>query len=311
MESIAVVGAGIVGLSTAHLLADQDYKVTIYTKDRVENTTSMKAAAIWFPYKVAPFDRVITWSKETWYYYEDVAEEQPDCGVRWVDFRIMDTPQQAEAWLSAVPTEAWKVLPRNDLPAGYEHGYIVNVPLIDTSIYMPHLVQSFLQKGKVVYTEINSLEDLTYMYDHVVNCTGLEARNLVDDRDLYPIRGQIVKLKSQANIHPMADDHGPNALAYIIPRSDGIICGGTAQKGNDDTSPDLGENSAILQRCRRMQPTLGNEIIQTIVGLRPGRSEVRLEDELDTNIIHNYGHGGSGFTLCWGCAYDVLAILQE
>jgi D-amino-acid oxidase len=48
------------------------------------------------------------------------------------------------------------------------------------------------------------------------------------------------------------------------------------------------------------------------VGLRPfRRSGVRLErDQLrdGRTVIHNYGHGGAGFTLSWGCAREVLDI---
>lgn len=53
-----------------------------------------------------------------------------------------------------------------------------------------------------------------------------------------------------------------------------------------------------------------------MVGLRPGRSSVRLEIEQYpinhkiVNIIHNYGHGGCGVTLCFGCAAEAVELVE-
>jgi len=56
----------------------------------------------------------------------------------------------------------------------------------------------------------------------------------------------------------------------------------------------------------------GRQVLDVLVGLRPGRPTVRLEAEQcgDSLVVHNYGHGGGGFTLSWGCAEEVLALIQ-
>lgn len=53
------------------------------------------------------------------------------------------------------------------------------------------------------------------------------------------------------------------------------------------------------------------------VGLRPGRTEVRIEAEKiciegkTLNVVHNYGHGGAGVTLCFGCAVDASNLVKQ
>ena len=92
------------------------------------------------------------------------------------------------------------------------------------------------------------------------------------------------------------------------------LLGGTAQ--SDDWSLELrdSDRETILQKCEAVWPELDrSKIIGESVGLRPSRSEVRLESEKinDTLIIHNYGHGGAGVTLSWGCADEVVSLIEE
>jgi D-amino-acid oxidase len=71
----------------------------------------------------------------------------------------------------------------------------------------------------------------------------------------------------------------------------------------------------ILEKCRLLEPALSQAaILGHAVGLRPGRREVRLELEWLAGgraVIHNYGHGGAGFTLSWGCAREVVELAIE
>ncbi len=308
--NVAIVGAGIIGLSTARILIDQGYRVHIYTKDPLEKITSMKAAAIWFPFKAHPRHKILAWSRKSLDYYR-IFSEDPASGVTWVEFWVLDTPQQAQSWLDAVPGSAVKVIPTNALPPAYHHGYIVEVPMIDTAIFLPFLYRKVLEEATLVIREITSLEELLSHHDVVVNCTGLEASKLTGDQRLYPIQGQIVKIEKEvANIRYMADDYGPNALAYIIPRHDCIILGGTAVDHAWNTVPDPEQSRAILQRCQAIHPGLKGRVIESVIGLRPGRDEVRLERDPALPIIHNYGHGGSGYTVCWGCAGEVARLVD-
>jgi len=100
--------------------------------------------------------------------------------------------------------------------------------------------------------------------------------------------------------------------AYLIPRRDCLVLGGSSKKNEFSTTPDADLSKKIIANCAKFQPTLKSSAIKrTMVGLRPGRPEIRLEKDPYLPIIHNYGHGGAGYTVSWGCAYEVLSILKN
>jgi D-amino-acid oxidase len=108
------------------------------------------------------------------------------------------------------------------------------------------------------------------------------------------------------------DEDDPAGVTYIIPRREDCILGGTADEDQWDTTPDPVIAESILRRCIAIEPRLADaEILEHTVGLRPGRDAIRLEreDRDGRVIVHNYGHGGAGVTLSWGCAEEVVALL--
>ena len=99
---------------------------------------------------------------------------------------------------------------------------------------------------------------------------------------------------------------------YIVPRKDATIIGGTFEEYETETITNSNILEGLHQQAISVFPQLKNTTIKgSWAGLRPYRKEIRLEKEPGQNIIHNYGHGGSGFTLAWGCAEEVLSILQH
>ena len=89
-----------------------------------------------------------------------------------------------------------------------------------------------------------------------------------------------------------------------------MILGGTATAGDDNIDPDPAVAAAIVERCARIEPRLlSARVIGHRVGLRPARPTVRLERE--GRIVHNYGHGGAGVTLSWGCARYVTTLIPS
>ena len=110
------------------------------------------------------------------------------------------------------------------------------------------------------------------------------------------------------------DEHHPGGRAYVHPRGQDCILGGTLDLGRWDTDVDEAEAEAILSRCRDIVPALADAtVLEHIVGLRPARPTVRLEEDLAPHaarVVHNYGHGGAGVTLGWGCAADVVTLLD-
>jgi D-amino-acid oxidase len=95
----------------------------------------------------------------------------------------------------------------------------------------------------------------------------------------------------------------------MFPHGDTVLLGGTEQHGDWSLDPDPGISRRILARCAAVEPRLaGAEILAERVGLRPARPEVRLEAERTDSgglLLHNYGHGGAGVTLAWGCAREI------
>ena len=163
---------------------------------------------------------------------------------------------------------------------------------------------------------INSFSELS-SYSAIINCTGLGARELAADPAMHAIRGHVLRVKAPwVKFHVEADiKENPNEPAYIIPNSNTVVLGGTKQVGDEDLTPRKEEREGILARCTAAIPSLAAaEVVAEWVGLRPGRNSVRLEVESRNGlppIVHNYGHGGSGLTLAYGCAIEAVDLIAE
>jgi D-amino-acid oxidase len=148
-----------------------------------------------------------------------------------------------------------------------------------------------------------------------INCTGLGARELVNDDSLYAIRGQIVRVARAGIEKFLLDEDEGRGVAYIIPRSDDCVLGGTAEDRCENTEPDAKTSKSIFERCAAIEPRLRDAMILShAAGLRPGRAAIRLEVETWASgkaLIHNYGHGGAGVTLSWGCAREVTKLAKR
>ncbi|MCB9637615.1 MAG: FAD-dependent oxidoreductase [Myxococcales bacterium] len=309
---IAVVGAGVSGLSCAILLQEAGAQVTILSKAPTHQTTSAKAAAIWFPFEAQPQDRVNAWSLRSWQIFEQLSA-QPETGVSFLELvELCENPTPVPWWHLAAPSYR-RLLPE-ERPPQIADAFAISVPLTETPRYLPYLQQRFLQAGG--HLQIAHLSDLTSLFPRyrlVVHCAGLGAKQLAQDPSLFPIRGHILKVRCHEPI-TRAWTHPDPPLAYIIPRSQDCILGGTAEKDRDDLIPDPHTTQTILSHCRDILSSLDRiEILEEDVGLRPGRPTVRLEAEptAQGTILHNYGHGGAGFTLSWGCAEEILQLAHQ
>jgi D-amino-acid oxidase len=159
---------------------------------------------------------------------------------------------------------------------------------------------------------VESLEEALSAAPVVVNCTGLGAGELANDGTMFPIRGQVVMVENPGveRFTLDAGEHGEEVM-YVIPRSRDVVLGGTASETWDER-PDEESARRILARCASVEPALRHaRVLRHAVGLRPGRPMVRVEREHAAGgaVIHNYGHGGSGVTVCWGCAEEVLGLV--
>ncbi|GMF64662.1 unnamed protein product [Phytophthora lilii] len=171
--------------------------------------------------------------------------------------------------------------------------------------------------GTCEQRRVKSLDDEDY--DLLVNCSGLAAKELAGDDTVFPIRGQVINVHNPKlnELKMSLDKDGEHA--YIIPRPNGdVVIGGTAQAHNWSTENDEGDVNGVWERCCHLWPEVRNsKVIAKMAGLRPGRTDgVRLEMEATptkrgAELIHNYGHSGSGHTLHWGCAQEVVALASQ
>jgi D-amino-acid oxidase len=313
---IAVIGGGVSGLTCAVRLAEEGARVTLITRDAPGATTSAVAGAVWFPYRVRPNARTGPWAAAGYERFERLAQ-QGEAPVTMVPLTVLYPGRLDEEpwWLDAVPPSG-EVRPAtaSELPDGYADGRTVRVPCIQAPAYLDWLRRRFAElQGAYEERELQSLGEPDA--DAVVNCAGVGAHALANDHDLRPVRGQVAYVRTREPLRFMVDETSPNALAYVLPRPDVTVLGGTAEEGDWDTSPRSDTTRDIIRRARLLEPALEHaEYVGSAVGLRPARSEVRLEAavlEDGRPLVHDYGHGGSGFTLSWGCADEVARLVLD
>lgn len=314
MIEALIVGAGVSGLSCGIRLREAGIAAQIWARDMPARSTSSVAAAVWYPYKAYPEHLVIGWARTT---YDElmVLRHDPASGIHMRNGHEIFPWQVDEPWWSGAVPSYRRITPA-ELPAGYRDGYVFEAPVIEMPIYLDYLRQRFEALGGTIEPRtLASLDQALGASDLVVHCSGLGARLLAADSTVFPIRGQIVRVTQVALDTFVLDDYGPSGMAYIVPRSSDCILGGTADEGMEDMAPDLSTAEAIQARCRALEPRLGAAVVlEHKVGLRPGRPTVRLEREQLAGgklLIHNYGHGGAGVTLSWGCAADVARLIAQ
>lgn len=309
-----VIGSGVSGLSTAIRLQEAGWQVCIQTAALPSATTSSVAAAIWYPYKAYPEDRVLSWGGVT---YDELARlaGQPATGVIMREgIELWRSARADPWWRSAVPL--FRRPHASELPSGYHDGYVFTVPVVEMPIYLRYLQARFEQGGgQIELRALDTLDEACSASALVVDCAGLGARELLRDETLHPIRGQIIWVRNPGLSRFVMDEDHPDGIVYIVPRSTDCVLGGTSHEHVWDTAPDSTMAEAILRRCVELEPRLaGVEILAHKVGLRPGRPAIRLEREQrpdSCTVIHNYGHGGAGVTLSWGCAAEVVELARS
>lgn len=296
---VAVVGAGVAGLTCARVLGDAGYGVTIVADDFAPRT-SAAAAAIWFPYAIEPIESAMRWARRSYEVYRELAGVA-GTGVSFVDFDVLseDAGQEPPEW--AVEMGARPVADCGP----YASGYRLNVPLMDTRRYLPWLRSTL--DARWVERRVTSLDELEG-FDAIVNCAGHRASAL-DSRGpvIEPRRGIVLRLPNPGITRAVVFDEDPERLMYIVPRGDDVVLGGTFDltAEEQDLPEDVGRK--IFERCQAVEPRLTDTDGELAVGIRPRAAAVCLRRE--GNVIHNYGHGGSGFTVSWGCAEEVRALL--
>lgn len=236
--------------------------------------------------------------------FASMPREQPFWARDVLDFRLVTGEELAAAGMP-----------------GHGGGYFYTSLIVDMHVYMQWLHREVYRLGgRVHIRELQSLGDVKPLFPGaqlVVNCSGLGSSILARDASMLPVAGHIVKVKLPATKHFYMDSDNPAGPSYIFPRTHDIIVGGTYHKQRADCHPNICTRMEILSRAARLLPEIEEaEIVGEYVGLRPYRDVTRVELDREgmagqLPLIHNYGHGGSGVTLHWGCAITVCQFAEK
>jgi D-amino-acid oxidase len=301
-DEVIVVGSGVAGLTTAVVLAESGRRVRVWAREPAERTTSAVAGGLWWPYRIEPEPLVGTWALASLAAYEEMAGRPDETGVRLVDGVHRGTRlDELGTWAGRVP----------GLRAVAD-GLAARLPVIDMPVHLAWLRERLAKAGGVI--EAREVTDLAAVpAPVVVNCTGLGARSLVPDPALRPVRGQLVVVENPGVTTWFTSvDHSSAASTYFIPQPGGLLLGGTAEEDDWSLEPDPATAAAIVARCAAVRPELAQaRVLDHRVGLRPAREAVRLERQPlpdGRTLVHNYGHGGAGITVAWGCAREAAGL---
>ncbi len=257
-REVAVVGSGAVGLAAARLLVERGFRVSMYTRDLPPNTTSNIAGGQWFPFTVYDVDHLTPtfeeqFSDATEFSYKRYQTMVGDYyGVRWLpNFQMADTPLPTNGLMSRTGP-LFRMLPqfeelvpsRHPFPFRYARRF--DTMFIQPPIYLDAMLRELRISGVPIQVrEFREARELLALPEPViVNCTGLGAKGLFGDDELIPIKGQLTILlpEEEVTYATMAPE------LYMFPRRDGIVLGGTHERGVWDLSPDSDEEARILKQ---------------------------------------------------------------
>lgn len=312
---VAVIGAGVIGLSTAILAQQAGHDVAIFSDRRPITTTSAKATASFKPHEVAYNGLTQQMVEKGWDEYQRITTQYRDfdrLGVRkHTHWEAASLPKEEAPYLVVI--ENFEIHERPDVPGGYTFGWKYRTFFIDVPIYLRWLEGTFLaNNGKLIllakkFEDVEEFRELPA--DVIFNCTGLGARELCHDNKMRPIKGQIVETDPQPDMDWSISADG----FYVYPRKYQTILGGTVEHNVEDEIVENGAVHLIIRGNKRILPHLTIDSVRsTYAGLRPyreGSIRVEAEEQGEQRIIHNYGHGGAGFTLSWGSAQVAINLI--
>ncbi len=260
----AVLGSGVMGLTTATLLQQRGWKVTIYAKDLPPNTTSNVAGGLWAPTSVFGRDDA------TPAFTSQLAEAMKishrtfatqvglGYGVGWQEnyylsnravsaedfYYLNDYPQYFPGTTILAPGQ-------HPFPAIYAMAHMSM--LIEPPVFLPRLMNDFQAAGgQMVVREFKERDELATLSEPViVNCTGLGSKVLFGDAELVPVRGQLVFVAPDERVDYCLHGNGRGPL-YMFPRQDGILMGGTYEKGATHLTPDDDTTARIVTEHARI-----------------------------------------------------------
>ena len=255
---VAVLGSGAVGLATARLLQERGASITIYTAALPPETTSNMAGAQCFPFTVFERGALVGAFREQFLsaarfsYLRFQSLVGPRAGVRWMTNYLCDDEEPFEDGMLGRRSPIRDLIPdladlgpeENPFPRRFARRF--STMMIEPATYLPALLADVrVAGGVVVVRRFAAPAELAALPEPViVNCTGLGAAELFGDTELIPIKGQLTVLLPQPEVDyaVLAGD------LYMFARSDGVLLGGTHERGVATLEPNLEARRDLLTR---------------------------------------------------------------
>jgi glycine/D-amino acid oxidase-like deaminating enzyme len=257
-RACAVIGCGVIGLATARVLQERGYTPTIYAREMPPATTSNVAGGLWEPTSLFDHPRVTPEFRKQFSEASRIAFRRYQSlvgdpyGVRWLPLYSLSRDQDFVSPPAESPnSDVEKLYPearrleKSEHPFDVPFAYRRQTMLIEPAIYLAALIRDFQTAGgKIVIREFGAAADLLGLREGLIfNCTGLGAKALFGDEELIPIRGQLVFLLPQPEVAYCTIGLG----LYMFPRHDGILLGGSFERGASNLEPDAAITERILR----------------------------------------------------------------
>ncbi|KAI1334131.1 FAD dependent oxidoreductase [Xylariaceae sp. FL0016] len=343
MPHIAVIGAGVIGLSSALRIQSEGHQVTIVARDLLAGSETITADQINFtsPWGGAhnrfilppPGDTKSAAAREhamslaTFQHMRSLYVRHPEAGITFMKgIEYLEAPDETYRTLTderarALGLEGFRTLGESEVPEGVKYGCEYDTWCVNPMVYCAFMLRKFVFRGGRVLKR--DLRDPAEAFDFkdqgkvdiLVNASG----NGFGDENMFITRGQTCLV---ANTCPatVTRQNADGSWTFSVPRNfeGGTVIGGTKEPNNWDPNPSLEVREKLLQDFAATYPQILDSkgkitVIKDIVGRRPTRKGgMRLEREMlpgNRCIIHAYGLGGRGYELSWGVAEGVAKLL--
>ncbi|KAH8110280.1 D-aspartate oxidase [Phellopilus nigrolimitatus] len=350
MSFVIILGAGVVGLSTALKVQEKGHAVMIVAEAFQDDPKSIRYTSHWAgAHHVSIADDDVRQQKmdretfRTMWEMSEAGKDSEQCFLRLPQAEYYCEERPGTTSLEVMPD--FRKLDEKELFPGSVSGVAFTTLTIDTPVYLKYLLTRFRSQGgrtqRAAVHHISQLAEGAYSDKlrpaAIIVCTGIGSRALggVEDKDVYPIRGQTVVLHAPWIRFGRTQSSKDGLWTYIIPRRSGdVIVGGTKTENDWEPNPRPETTADILTRglalCPELSPSYATnphptiEDVKPIIvgegcGLRPARNGgIRLEtDVLETiagvkvPVVYNYGHGGYGYQSSWGSASIAADLLED
>jgi len=259
-RDVAVIGSGIMGLTSARLLQDAGWNVTIYTKAMARHTTSNVAGGEWGPFSSHDPEVSSDAYKSQLAFAARIAHHAhtnlggADYGIHWTElYRPSNSPDDGDngEFADLYPYE--DVLGPGEHPFPTDYCHVSVTMMMEPATYLRRLTEDVHQAGgKFVIRNFAAKEELLTLSEPVIfNCTGLGARQLFGDEDLVPVKGQLVFMPPDPDVDYLTIGGGQGNL-YMFSRSDVLLLGGTFKIGDWSTNPEPAETARIVAEHQKL-----------------------------------------------------------